>query len=172
MSRRTLFCSAVRAAGALGAASALAACTATTSGGTTTYTVNVDRVLSIVSSIEAGLTEIATSSAVIGVIGADNAATLATILGTISEVTAGVAATSASTVSLTVGAGWIATVESAAQAAIGLLQDFESLLPSQATLIIQAVSALLPALETLIGAVSVSVAMTPSQAQNIIARGL
>ncbi len=173
ISRRALFCSTVKATGALAAASALAACTTTTSGGTTTYTVNVAKLLSIISSIEAGLTEIATSATVTGIIGAANVTKLTAAISSVSDVTAQVAATAASTVSLTVAQNWIATAESAVEAAIGILQDFQSVLPSQANLVIQAVAALLPALEALIGAVSASATtLTPAQAQNIIAQGL
>lgn len=178
LSRRALFCSAIKAAGALGAlgaVGALSACTTTTTDGGTTYTVSVARVLSLLGSIESGLTQIVTSSNVVQAIGSSNTATVQAALTTVSKVTAQVAATATATVTLTVAKSWIATAESAVLAALTVLADFQPVLPQQVNTIVQAVSTLLPVLEALIGAVTASTAssgMTPAQAQAVIAQGI
>lgn len=159
---------------AMGGVSALTACSVTTSGGTTTYTVNVAKLLSIISSVESGLTQLSTSTEVVAVIGADNSAKIVDEITKISKVTAAIAADVASTVSLSVAKDWITTAESAASVALTLLSGFQSVLPSAVNSMVQAVTALLPALEALIGAVAAPRASTLSQseAQQIIAAGL
>ena len=84
------------------------------------------------------------------------------------------AATAVSTVTLTVARNWIETAESAASAAVTILQAFQSLLPASVNTMVQAVSALLPALTAVINSVSTTVkaSLSPAEAQVIIARGL
>ncbi|MFT8804770.1 MAG: hypothetical protein ABF876_02875 [Acetobacter aceti] len=173
LSRRSLLRAGLAVSGA-GAMASLTACTVTSSGGNTTYSVNVTKVLSIVSSIESGLIQMANSATVSSVIGTENSATITAAITQVSAVTAEVAATAASTVTLTVAHNWIATAESAASAAVTILQTFQSVLPAQVNVMVQAVSALLPALEALIGSVSTTAkaSLSPAAAQAVIARGL
>lgn len=175
LSRRTLLRSGVSSLAALGAVAAVSACTTTTSGGDTTYSINVTKLLSIISSIESGLTQLVNSSTVTTVIGTSNATKITTAITNISKVTAEVAADAASTVTLTVAENWVATAESATEAALVILQDFQSALPSNVNTIVQAIATLLPVLESLIGAVTApaaSVMLSAAEAQAVIAAGL
>ncbi|BCI65668.1 hypothetical protein AA0242T_1254 [Acetobacter aceti NRIC 0242] len=173
LSRRSLLRAGLLASGA-GAMASLTACTVTSSGGDTTYSVNVTKILSIISSIESGLTQMVNSTTVSSVIGTDNTAKITAAITKVSTVTAEVAAAAASSVTLTVAKNWIATAESAASAAITILQAFQSQLPTSVNTMVQAVATLLPALEALISSVSATVktALSPAEAQTIIARGL
>ncbi|MBV1837813.1 hypothetical protein [Acetobacter estunensis] len=172
-SRRTFLRSLLVTGGALGAATALGACTTTTSNGTTTYAVDVTKILSLISSVESGLTQIASSSTVTSVLGATDSAKLTSAITTVSQVTAQIAANAASSVSVTVAKDWVTTAESAAGAALTVLESLQSLLPANVNVMVQAVAALLPALAALIGAVSTSsTSLSAPEAQAIIARGL
>lgn len=171
LSRRNLLRSS-----ALGlAGAALAACTTTTSGGVTTDTVNVAKILSIITSVESGLAQVLGSSTAVSILGTSTVSKLQGYVTTVSKITGEVAAETASSISVTVAQNWITTAESAASAAVTLLEGFSALLPTPVNTIVLAVAALLPTLEALIGAVSATratAALTQAQAQAIIAAGL
>ncbi|NHN83685.1 twin-arginine translocation signal domain-containing protein [Acetobacter musti] len=165
----------LRNAGIGAAAVGLAACAKTTdTNGNTTYTVQTAKILSIVTSIESGLSQLATSATVVSVIGTANETKLTAALQKVAVVTGEVAATTAETVSVTVAKNWLNTLESAVSAGLVILNGFSPLLPATVNNVVAAVGALLPAIEAVIGAVSLrgTPSMSQAQAQAIIAQGL
>ena len=153
---------------------ALSACSDTTTNGSTTYSANTAEALSIITSIDSGFYELLNDPNISKSLGSDNVAKIKAELTKISAMQAQLSAADPGTISVTKQKSILLTAESAANAALQIAKDVNAtgLIPAPASTIIAALSALVPAIETFVGAVSVSEQSTMSveEAKKIIAQ--
>lgn len=155
----------------MGCMLSVVACTELNTPSGTTYTFDAPKALRIVASIDAGFAQLLTDPSVAQSLGADRVAKINAQLQVINAIQAKLAAADGS-ISVDVQKSWVATAESAAQAALQVASQVNStgLLPAPASAIITALNVLSPTLEAILGSVALpDTTMTAAQAQAVIA---